>query len=104
MAVLHEVTNLHKTHTTTEDFHGKPQIIRCSKKHEKEIGVTMSLGMQGLGQAEVRVPTQNVEDIEEEVDLIMVFVAESEIESVALFTKCPQFQVSGSMMHMVVVL
>ena len=58
-----------------EAFHEKQQIIRYLMKHENVKGVIMSLGMQGLGQVEVQVLMQNVEDIEEEAVLIMVFVA-----------------------------
>ena len=58
-----------------EAFHEKQQITRYLMKLENEKGVIMSLDMQGLGQVEVQVLIQNVEDIEGEVALIMVLVA-----------------------------
>ena len=58
-----------------EAFHEKQHLIRYLMKRVNERGVIMSLGMQGLGQVEVQVLMQNVEDIEEEAVRIMVFVA-----------------------------
>ena len=58
-----------------EAFHEKQQITRNLMKLENEKEVIMSLDMQGLGQVEVQVLIQNVEDIEGEVVLIMVLVA-----------------------------
>ena len=58
-----------------EAFHEKQQITRYLMKLENEKEVIMSLDMQGLGQVEVQVLIQNVEDIEGEVVLIMVLVA-----------------------------
>ena len=61
--------------TIMEAFHEKQQITRYLMKLENEKEVIMSLDMQGLGQVEVQVLIQNVEDIEGEVVLIMVLVA-----------------------------